>query len=144
MSAGATGLNAAVESAVVKLSWRYLSVVLASSLIMLGWAMVVNNLGRRRYPMHWWAPGTTFIRQPDIEPQQEQMQAMEEARLHRDSQEEGMMRRESITSTERALNAEKPEGQPGEGDLNREPPDLDDAVETAETPEYKRCGKLGE
>ncbi|THV68131.1 hypothetical protein D6D27_10129, partial [Aureobasidium pullulans] len=54
--AGATGLNAAVESAVVTLSWRYLPVVLASALIMLGWAMIIKNLGRRRYPMHWWTP----------------------------------------------------------------------------------------
>ena len=52
-SAGATGLNAAVQSQVVTLSWRYLPTVLASSLIMLGWALIINNLGRRRYPLHW-------------------------------------------------------------------------------------------
>lgn len=59
--AGATGLNAAVESAVITLSWRYLPVVLASSLIMLGWAMIINNLGRRRYPVYWWRPGKVFV-----------------------------------------------------------------------------------
>jgi len=55
--AGATGLNAAVQAQVVMLSWRYLPVMLASSLIMLGWALVINNLGRRRYPAYWWSPG---------------------------------------------------------------------------------------
>lgn len=60
-SAGATGLNAAVESAVVTLSWRYLPTILASSLIMLGWALIINNVGRRRYPVYWWAAGKTFV-----------------------------------------------------------------------------------
>lgn len=60
-SAGATGLNAAVQSQVVTLSWRYLPVILASSLIMLGWALIINNVGRRRYPVFWWKPGKVFV-----------------------------------------------------------------------------------
>ena len=28
---------------------------------MLGWALVINNLGRRRYPIYWWAAGKTFV-----------------------------------------------------------------------------------
>jgi hypothetical protein len=28
---------------------------------MLGWALIINNLGRRRYPMYWWAAGKTFV-----------------------------------------------------------------------------------
>jgi hypothetical protein len=28
---------------------------------MLGWALIVNNLGRRRYPIYWWSPGATFV-----------------------------------------------------------------------------------
>lgn len=59
--AGATGLNAAVQSNVVTLSWRYIPTVLASSLIMLSWALIINNLGRRRYPIYWWAAGKTFV-----------------------------------------------------------------------------------
>lgn len=59
--AGATGLNAAVQSNIVTLSWRYIPTVLASSLIMLGWALIINNLGRRRYPTYWWAAGKTFV-----------------------------------------------------------------------------------
>ena len=58
---GATGLNAAVQSNIVTLSWRYIPTVLASSLIMLAWALIINNLGRRRYPIYWWAAGKTFV-----------------------------------------------------------------------------------
>ena len=64
---------AAVETNVVTLSWRYLPTVLASSLIMLGWALIVNNVGRRRYPTYWWKPGVTFVRSyEDEEGQKEQ------------------------------------------------------------------------
>lgn len=59
--AGATGLNAAVESGIVYMSWRYLPTVLASSLIMLGWALIINNLGRRRYPIYWWEPESRWV-----------------------------------------------------------------------------------
>jgi hypothetical protein len=62
LRAGATALNAAVEAEIVSLSWRYIPTVLASSLIMLGWALIVNNLGRRRYPIYWWSPGVTFVK----------------------------------------------------------------------------------
>jgi hypothetical protein len=31
-----------------------------SSAAMLGWALVINNLGRRRYPMYRWTPGEVF------------------------------------------------------------------------------------
>ncbi|KAI3056904.1 hypothetical protein CBS147353_11109 [Aspergillus niger] len=86
---GATGLNAAVQSDIVSLSWRYLPTVLASSLIMLGWALFINNLGRRRYPLHWWAAGVTFVRSPDDESHQamrqdEEAQAAEEEREERE------------------------------------------------------------
>ncbi len=60
-SAGATGLNAAVEADVVKMSWRYLPTVLASSLIMFGWALIINNIGRHRYPIYWWLPESILV-----------------------------------------------------------------------------------
>lgn len=69
--AGATGLNAAVQFEAVILSWRYVPVILASSLIMLGWALVINNLGRRRYPIYWWAPGQTFVSVTNAEREKE-------------------------------------------------------------------------
>lgn len=31
---------------------------------MLGWAFLVNNLGRRRYPQYWWSPQRTFVSDP--------------------------------------------------------------------------------
>lgn len=34
---------------------------------MLGWALVINNLGRRRYPTYWWAPGQTFVSAKKVE-----------------------------------------------------------------------------
>ncbi|KAE8422304.1 HPP family-domain-containing protein [Aspergillus pseudocaelatus] len=84
--AGATGLNAAVQSDVVSLSWRYLPTILASSLIMLAWAILVNNLGRRRYPLHWWAPGPTFVLPPD-QNHNEELCRVEEGEIERNTQE---------------------------------------------------------
>lgn len=40
----------------VELSWRFIPIVMVSSLVMLGWALIINNLGRRRYPKVWLAP----------------------------------------------------------------------------------------
>ncbi|KAL4781667.1 HPP family-domain-containing protein [Aspergillus varians] len=85
--AGATGLNAAVQTDVVSLSWRYLPTVLASSLIMLGWALLINNLGRRRYPLHWWAAGVTFVRTLDDE-HRESIRQDEEAQADEEEREE--------------------------------------------------------
>ncbi len=50
---GATALLAATTPAVERLSWRYLVIVLISSGIMLAWAMLWLNLGRKRYPTQW-------------------------------------------------------------------------------------------
>ena len=63
--AGATALAAATQPQMLPLSWRYLPTVLASSLIMLGCALLLNNLGRGRYPVYWWAPGRTMVREPE-------------------------------------------------------------------------------
>ncbi|OQV03533.1 hypothetical protein CLAIMM_08569 [Cladophialophora immunda] len=94
--AGATGLNAAVQSDVVTLSWRYLPTILASSLIMLGWAVIINNVGRRRYPLHWWAPGATFV---CIEEDSE-LEKAEEGEIEREEMEEGDLERESTAASE--------------------------------------------
>lgn len=105
---------------------------------MLGWAMIINNLGRRRYPLHWWSPEPTFVRQSDdTEPgaENEELEAMEEAR---ERHEEGMFQRESISSDRDVVEAGMPEGRPGEGDLNREPPDLEDVFDAQSTQEADR------
>ena len=47
---GATALLAVTLPQVANLSWFYVGDILASSCIMLGWALIVNNIGHRRYP----------------------------------------------------------------------------------------------
>lgn len=51
---GATALLAVTLPQVAKLGWWYVPLVLESSLVMLAWALVINNLGGRRYPTEWW------------------------------------------------------------------------------------------
>ncbi|SPO27016.1 uncharacterized protein UTRI_10478_B [Ustilago trichophora] len=53
---GATALLAATSPPVIKLGWRYLPVILLSSVIMEVWAMLWMNLGRARYPHYWFWP----------------------------------------------------------------------------------------
>jgi len=60
---GATALLAATSREAAELSWDFIPFVLASTLVMFGWAMVINNIGRRRYPVYWWKPGKTFVRE---------------------------------------------------------------------------------
>ena len=54
--AGATALIATVDSNVVAMGWLYLLLVLVSSLIIVGWGIVVNNVANRRYPQYWFSP----------------------------------------------------------------------------------------
>jgi len=93
--AGATGLNAAVQVEIVALSWFYLPTVLASSLIMLGWALIINNLGRRRYPLYWWAPGQTFVSVKKIERRRTLFRALCEAEAGLSVAEGGVFEREN-------------------------------------------------
>lgn len=102
--AGATGLNAAVQADVVSLSWRYLPTIIASSLIMLGWALIINNVGRRRYPLHWWAPGPTFVWDP-VEEHHESLREVEEGEIEREETEEGDL---AVESDEAVSNLEQP------------------------------------
>ncbi|GAM91120.1 hypothetical protein ANO11243_091670 [Dothideomycetidae sp. 11243] len=86
--AGATALNAAVQANIVSLSWRYIPTILASSLIMLTWALIVNNLGRRRYPLHWWSPESTFV-QHHTEGEDDSLSDAEQGEVQRELDEEG-------------------------------------------------------
>lgn len=76
------------------LSWRYLPTIVASSLIVPGWALVINNLGHRRYPLHWWAPGPTFVRDP-VEEHDDSLREFEEGEIQREATEEGDLAVES-------------------------------------------------
>lgn len=40
--AGATALIASIQPSVVLLSWRYIYIVAITSLIMIGWALIIN------------------------------------------------------------------------------------------------------
>lgn len=82
---GATALAAATERDVILLSWHYLPILVASSAIMLAWAMIVNNLGRRRYPLYWWSSGTSWI--IDVAEQLEQQKLALEEGVLRESKE---------------------------------------------------------
>ncbi|POY74070.1 hypothetical protein BMF94_2882 [Rhodotorula taiwanensis] len=50
---GATALLAVTIPQVSKMGWYYVPMVLQQSLIMLGWALLINNVGGRRYPTQW-------------------------------------------------------------------------------------------
>ncbi|BGP00773.1 hpp family protein [Rhodotorula toruloides] len=51
---GATALLAVSVPQVSGMGWWYVPQILQTSLILLGWAMIMNNLGGRRYPNEWW------------------------------------------------------------------------------------------
>ncbi|KAH7916090.1 HPP family-domain-containing protein [Hygrophoropsis aurantiaca] len=53
--AGATALLATVNQEIIDLSWYYLPVVLLSSSLALGVALLINNI-QRRYPVFWFTP----------------------------------------------------------------------------------------
>ncbi|KZF22005.1 hypothetical protein L228DRAFT_283202 [Xylona heveae TC161] len=100
--AGATALNAAVQLNVVQLSWRYLPTILASSLIMLGWALFINNLGRRRYPIYWWSPKAVFVRLTlDESEETEETEEAEETDANPEGQDGHFERRLSSEDIER-------------------------------------------
>ncbi|PFH47464.1 hypothetical protein AMATHDRAFT_67717 [Amanita thiersii Skay4041] len=56
--AGATALIAAVKPEVRHMGWYYLPVVLLSSALSLGFALLVNNI-QRQYPIYWFTPPTS-------------------------------------------------------------------------------------
>ena len=61
---------------------------------MLGWALIINNVGRRCYPLYWWAPGPTFVMNPVEEPKGSLRKA-EEGETEREQTDEGNLAEES-------------------------------------------------
>ncbi|GAA5861057.1 hypothetical protein JCM3774_002177 [Rhodotorula dairenensis] len=50
---GATALLAVTIPQISQMGWWYVPMVLQTDLIMLSWALVINNIGGRRYPTRW-------------------------------------------------------------------------------------------
>lgn len=72
---------------------------------MLVWALVINNLGRRRYPVYWWSAQRVFVR-PEV---QERMN--DEERALRTLQENPLRLAEDAGRTREALLEERVAGE---------------------------------
>jgi hypothetical protein len=81
---GATALLAAVDPTIGAMGWFFVPLVLIGSLLMLGCALVVNNI-QRQFPMFWWTPRDVGRKKgpPDIEKTSEVPQASRERRISR-------------------------------------------------------------
>ncbi|KAK6540568.1 hypothetical protein TWF694_009359 [Orbilia ellipsospora] len=62
---GATALLAAVDPGVEGLGWYLLPYVLLATLLLVGVALLVNNI-QRQFPIFWWSPKTTGSRLPQM------------------------------------------------------------------------------
>jgi len=64
---GATALLAATEPVIRDMGWWFIPLVLLATVLMLGVALLVNNI-QRRYPAYWWTAADVGRKQkPDIE-----------------------------------------------------------------------------
>ncbi len=63
---------------------------------MLGWTLIINNVGRRRYPLHWWAPGPTFVCVDD----DSELENAEEGEVEREEMEERDLEKESTAASD--------------------------------------------
>lgn len=61
--AGATALLAVVDADLVRLGWFLIPVMMLGCALMLGVALLVNNI-ERRFPMYWWTPEDLRQRKP--------------------------------------------------------------------------------
>ncbi|KAG7527202.1 hypothetical protein FFLO_07169 [Filobasidium floriforme] len=50
---GAAAVIACTNPAAYHMGWMYVGYVLSETLVAVGWALIINNLGTRRYPQ-WW------------------------------------------------------------------------------------------
>jgi CBS-domain-containing membrane protein len=60
--AGATALLAVVDPTLIQVGWFLIPVMLLGCSLMLGAALVINNI-ERQFPVYWWAPED--LRQPN-------------------------------------------------------------------------------
>ncbi|GAA5893415.1 HPP family protein [Sporobolomyces salmoneus] len=58
---GATALLAVTLPSVAGMGWFFIVQIIVDSCIVLGWAMVVNNMFGRQYPTQWWWPSPQIV-----------------------------------------------------------------------------------
>jgi CBS-domain-containing membrane protein len=63
--AGATALLAVVDRTAASLGWRLIAVVIVGSLVMMGTALLVNNI-QNKFPMYWWTAENLRSEKPDV------------------------------------------------------------------------------
>ncbi|GAA5928018.1 HPP family protein [Sporobolomyces koalae] len=61
---GATALLAVTLPSVAGMGWFFIVQVVVDSCIVLGWAMIVNNMFGRQYPTNWWWPTDHIVIPP--------------------------------------------------------------------------------
>lgn len=54
--AGATAILPTVDQQVFDLGWYYCGYIMTEVVIIFAWAMIMNNIGARRYPQYWISP----------------------------------------------------------------------------------------
>jgi len=85
--AGATALLAVVDRTAAGLGWSLIYIVLIGCAIMLGTALLVNNI-QSRYPSYWWTPEDLRRKIPDIGMEKPDMERQSETTLEPDDHEE--------------------------------------------------------
>jgi len=68
---GATALLTATNTEILRLGWRFVPLVLMCSSLLLGTALLFNNI-LRQYPLYWWSPaacGQQWQRKPESDPE---------------------------------------------------------------------------
>lgn len=70
--AGATALLAVVDRTAASLGWRLIGVVIVGSLVMMGTALLVNNI-QNKFPMYWWTPEDLRPERPDVFKEKEEV-----------------------------------------------------------------------
>lgn len=64
--AGATALLAVVDNNLLDIGWFLIPVVLLGCALMLGVALIVNNI-ERRFPIYWWTPEDLSKKKPILQ-----------------------------------------------------------------------------
>lgn len=64
---GATAVLAAIDPTIIAMGWMFIPMLLLGSALMLGVALLLNNI-QRQFPVFWWTPRDVGVqKRPDIE-----------------------------------------------------------------------------